>query len=200
MTPETMTRIFEPFFTTKAVGRGTGLGLATVYGIVKQSDGHIAVESEPGRGTTFRVYLPTAAGDEAAPVPIETSTPKGTETLLLVEDDVPLRTLAREILEHQGYVVLEGEDPEDAIRIATEHAGPLHLVITDVVMPKMNGRVLVQTLQERRVNAKVLYMSGYTDDAIVRHGVLEPGTSFLQKPFTPGSLVRKVRQVLDQAV
>ncbi len=199
MTPETLARIFEPFFTTKEVGRGTGLGLATAYGIVKQSNGHITVYSEPGHGTTFRVYLPNAEGDVAAAVAIETSAPSGTETVLLVEDDLNLRTLAREILQQQGYIVLEAEDAADALRIADQYAGSIHLVITDVVMPKMNGPTLARAIQEHRPDAKVLYMSGYTDDAIVRHGVLEPGTPFLQKPFTPGTLARKIRQVLDQA-
>jgi len=199
MNAETLARIFEPFFTTKEVGRGTGLGLATAYGIVKQSNGHITVYSEPGDGTTFRVYLPKAQGNVAATVAVEISTPSGTETVLLVEDDLDLRTLAHEILQQQGYIVLESEDAADAIRIADEYTGSIHLVITDVVMPKMNGRALARAIQEHRPDAKVLYMSGYTDDAIVRQGVLEPGTPFLQKPFTPGTLARKIRQVLDQA-
>jgi two-component system, cell cycle sensor histidine kinase and response regulator CckA len=199
MAAETLARLFEPFFTTKEVGRGTGLGLATAYGIVRQSNGHITVYSEPGHGTTFRVYLPKAEGNVAATVAVETSTPSGTETVLLVEDDLNLRTLAHAILQQQGYIVLEAEDAADAIRIADQYAGSVHLLITDVVMPKMNGPTMARAIQEHRPDAKVLYMSGYTDDAIVRHGVLEPGTPFLQKPFTPGTLVRKIRQVLDQA-
>ena len=199
MAPETVAQIFEPFFTTKEVGRGTGLGLATAYGIVKQSNGHITVYSEPGQGTTFRIYLPKAGGNVAAAVAVETSTPSGTETVLLVEDDLNLRKLADEILRQQGYIVLEAEDAPDAIRIADQYAGTIHLVITDVVMPKMNGRTLARVIQEHRPDAKVLYMSGYTDAAIVHHGVLEPGTPFLEKPFTPGTLARKIRQVLDQA-
>jgi CheY-like chemotaxis protein len=200
MAPETLARIFEPFFTTKEAGRGTGLGLATVYGIVKQSNGHISVDSEPGRGTTFRVYLPRreegVAG--AATATAETGTSTGTETVLLVEDDSDLRAVARELLLARGYAVLDSGDPEEAIRVADEYSGRIHLVITDVVMPKMNGRAMAGVLHERRPDARVLYTSGYTDDAIVRHGVLEPGIEFLQKPFTPGTLARKVRQVLDQ--
>jgi len=199
MAPETVAQIFEPFFTTKEVGRGTGLGLATAYGIVKQSNGHITVYSEPGHGTTFRIYLPKAGGDVAAAVAVETSTPSGTETVLLVEDDLNLRKLADELLRQQGYIVLEAEDAPDAIRIADQYSGTIHLVITDVVMPKMNGRTLARVIHEHRPDAKVLYMSGYTGDAIVHHGVLEPGTPFLEKPFTPGTLSRKIRQVLDQA-
>jgi PAS domain S-box-containing protein len=199
MPAETLARIFEPFFTTKEVGRGTGLGLATAYGIVKQSHGHITVYSEPGHGTTFRVYLPKAEGNVAATVAVETSTPSGTETVLLVEDDLNLRMLAHAILQQQGYSVLEADDAAAAIRIADQHTGSIHLVITDVVMPKMNGRAMARAIQERRPDAKVLYMSGYPDDAIVRDGVLEPGTPFLQKPFTPGTLARKIRQVLDQS-
>jgi len=198
MAAATLARIFEPFFTTKEVGRGTGLGLATAYGIVRQSNGHITVYSEPGHGTTFRVYLPKAEGNVAATVAVETTTPSGTETVLLVEDDLNLRTLAHAILQQQGYIVLEAEDAADAIRIADQYAGSVHLLITDVVMPKMNGPAMARAIQEHRPDAKVLYMSGYTDEAIVRHGVLEPGTPFLQKPFTPGTLVRKIRQVLDK--
>ena len=199
MAPDILARIFEPFFTTKDVGRGTGLGLATAYGIVKQSGGHITVYSEPGHGTTFRVYLPRADRSVATTVAVETSTPSGTETVLIVEDDLNLRTLAHEILLQQGYLVLEAEDARDAIRMADQYEGRIHLVITDVIMPKMNGRTLVRAIQEHRPDAKVLYMSGYTGDAIVHHGVLEPGTPFLEKPFTPGTLARKIRQVLDQA-
>jgi len=135
----------------------------------------------------------------AATAAVETSTPSGSETVLLVEDDVNVRMLAREILQQHGYIVLEAEDAPDAIRIAGQHTGRIHLVITDIVMPKMNGHAVVQAIREHRPDAKVLYMSGYTDDAIVRHGVLEPGTPFLQKPFTPGTLARKVRQALGQA-
>jgi PAS domain S-box-containing protein len=198
MPAETLARIFEPFFTTKEAGRGTGLGLATAYGIVKQSNGHITVYSEPGHGTTFRVYLPKAEDNVAATVAVETSTPSGTETVLLVEDDLDLRTLAHAILKQQGYSVLEAEDAAAAIRIADQYPGCIHLLITDVVMPKMNGPTMARAIREHRPDAKLLYMSGYTDEAIVRHGVLEPGTPFLQKPFTPGTLARKIRQVLDQ--
>jgi PAS domain S-box-containing protein len=194
----TQARIFEPFFTTKEVGKGTGLGLSTAYGIVKQSNGHVTVNSELRSGTIFRIYLPKTEGEAAAPVEAEReSSPRGSETVLLVEDDPDLRDLAREILETQGHTVLAAQDVEDALRIAEGHKGVIQLLITDVVMPQRSGRALADMVRRHRPNIRVLFMSGYTDDAIVHHGVLDPGTPFLSKPFTPGTLARKVREVLD---
>ena len=198
MTAEVQAHIFEPFFTTKEVGKGTGLGLATVYGIAKQSGGHITVYSEPGHGAVFKLYLPRVeegpgTAEPARPTEI---TRRGSETVLLVEDDEPLRTLAREILSIQGYTVLDATSPSEALRLADAHPGPIHLLLTDVVMPQMNGRQVADHLLAARPGLKVLFMSGYTDAAIVEHGVLEPGTHFLQKPFTPDGVSRKVREVL----
>jgi two-component system cell cycle sensor histidine kinase/response regulator CckA len=198
MTAEVQAHIFEPFFTTKEVGKGTGLGLATAYGIAKQSGGHITVHSEPGHGAAFKLYLPRV---EEAPGTAEPARPteitrRGSETVLLVEDDEPLRTLAREILSIQGYTVLDATSPSEALRLADVHPGPIHLLVTDVVMPQMNGRQVADHLLAARPGLKVLFMSGYTDAAIVEHGVLEPGTHFLQKPFTPDGLSRKVREAL----
>jgi PAS domain S-box-containing protein len=199
MDAQTQSHIFEPFFTTKGPGRGTGLGLATVYGVVKQSDGYISVYSELGHGTTFKVYLPRVdEEEESAPAPASAaSMPRGGETILLVEDEDGVRGLARAILEDLGYGVLEAPSPDAALRLIDRHSGPLHLVLTDVVMPGMNGRELVSRVACIRPDARVLYMSGYTDDAIVHHGVLKPGTAFLNKPFSPRDLARKVREVLD---
>ncbi len=199
MTAEIQARIFEPFFTTKEVGQGTGLGLATVYGILKQSGGHITVYSEVGHGTTFKLYLPRVEEKPAAPEregPAEVGRRGGSETVLLVEDDEALRTLAREILSIQGYTVLDATSPSEALRLAAAHPTPIHLLLTDVVMPQMNGRQVADHLLAAQPGVKVLFMSGYADAAIVQHGVLEPGTHFLQKPFTPDGLSRKVREVL----
>jgi PAS domain S-box-containing protein len=193
-------RIFEPFFTTKAVGKGTGLGLATAYGIVKQSGGHITVYSEPGSGTTLRIYLPRTETSESAPVAAEEAAARrGTEVVLVAEDDANLRALTRDILASEGYTVLESQDVEDALRIAERQDGTIHLLLTDVVMPHMSGRVLAEGVKRFRPDVTVLYMSGYTDNAIVHHGVLDPETALLQKPFTPAALARKVREVLDQS-
>jgi CheY-like chemotaxis protein len=211
MDAETRARLFEPFFTTKEQGKGTGLGLSTVYGTVKQSGGHISVESEPGRGSIFTVYLPrvakpAGAAPEArrpveapAPRPVgETRlTPGRGETILLVEDAQRVRAVVREILEMSGYPVLEARHGAEALEVSNQHAGPIHLLLTDVVMPQMSGRELAQRLATLRPDLKVLYMSGYTDDAIVRHGVLASGIAFLSKPFTPDALALKVREVLD---
>jgi two-component system, cell cycle sensor histidine kinase and response regulator CckA len=192
-------RIFEPFFTTKEPGKGTGLGLATVFGIVKQSGGSIELDSEPGQGTTFTVYLPRvdAAVDRMATVAAP-ALARGSETILLVEDDDDVRALARETLEGHGYAVIPAAAPAEALRLAGRHAGPIHLLVTDVVMPQLSGRGLAEQLTPDRRDLRVLYISGYTDDAIVRHGVLEEGTAFLQKPFPPYTLLVKVREVLDR--
>ena len=200
MDAATRSRIFEPFFTTKELGKGTGLGLATVFGIVKQSQGQIFVDSEPECGTTFRIYLP--AVNESASASRSHSDVKlpdrGDETILLVEDEPILRTLARHILEAKGYTILEAGHGEDALQLAEKHTAPLHLLVTDVVMPVMGGRELAERLGALRPGIKILYLSGYTDDAVVRQGILHAEAPFLQKPYTPTSLAQKVRTVLDQ--
>jgi PAS domain S-box-containing protein len=198
MTPETQQRLFEPFFTTKEVGHGTGLGLATVYGIVKQSNGYIEVESELGSGSVFKVYLPSVADPLAEP-PCETFAAPGggSETILLVEDAVPLRALARRVLQRAGYSLLEAADGEEAIHLADNYHGVIDAVVTDVVMPKKSGRELTEHLSKTLGRVKVLYISGYTDDAVIRHGVFEDSEAFLRKPFTPDSLLRALRALLD---
>ena len=201
MDAETLSHLFEPFFTTKEPGRGTGLGLATAYGIVKQSDGHIWVLSEPGHGTSVTIYLPRVEGlVHRAPAPVGGGAlPRGSETILLVEDEDSLRELAHEILGGLGYKVLEAGTGRAALELAERHPGPIDLLLTDVIMPGMSGRELAAELLASRPGARALYMSGYTDDAIIHHGVLEPGLAFLQKPFPLEALARKVREVLDQA-
>jgi len=198
MDKETLSRIFEPFFTTKEKGKGTGLGLSTVYGIVKQSGGYVFAQSELGQGTTFRIYLPRV---EEAAQPTDTVKPcssvmHGTETVLLVEDEESVRQLVKETLESRGYKVIEAENGEEALKISTTYTEPIHLLITDVVMPGISGRELAKQLSETHPQTRVLFLSGYTEDAIVHQGGFEPGTAFLQKPFTLQSLSRKVREVL----
>jgi CheY-like chemotaxis protein len=199
MDAQTQERIFEPFFTTKEVGKGTGLGLSTVYGIVKQSGGNIWVYSEVGRGTTFKIYLPCvdSPAEEFRLRTAETLAPLGTETVLLVEDEEMVREMTREILQESGYQVLEAKHGQDALRVAEQHHGPIHLMLSDVVMPQMSGRELAEQLSPVRREMKVLYMSGYTDDAIVHHGVLDEGMAFIEKPFTPHALAHKLREVLN---
>jgi CheY-like chemotaxis protein len=198
MDAETQARVFEPFYTTKEKGRGTGLGLSTVYGIVNQSGGYIWLYSEPGKGTTFKIYLPHVDAPTEDVIPRDaTSSLSGTETILLVEDDAMMRPLVEGILLRRGYRVLTAEHAEAALALAEQHVGPIHLLLTDVVMPGASGRELATRLAKTRPETGVLYMSGYTDDAIVRHGLLERGLNYLQKPFTPGILAQKLRQVLD---
>jgi two-component system cell cycle sensor histidine kinase/response regulator CckA len=199
MDRETQARIFEPFFTTKEIGKGTGLGLSTVFGIVQQCGGHLFVYSEPGQGTTFKVYLPQVdAAVDVLQARASPATLYGTETILLVEDEEQVRKIAQNILRRQGYRVIAAPHGEEALRLSAEHQGPIALLLTDVVMPKMSGPELAKRLMAARPETKVLCMSGYTDDSIVRHGVLESGVAFIQKPFTPSSLATKIREVLDQ--
>nr|WP_238603064.1 PAS domain-containing hybrid sensor histidine kinase/response regulator [Fimbriiglobus ruber] len=198
MPPDVKERIFEPFFTTKGVGTGTGLGLAVVMGIVKQSGGHVAVYSEVNRGTAFKLYFP-AVEDQAsrATARSDVGSVRGAETVLVVEDEDGVRTLVLLILQTHGYKVLAATDGKDALRVVERHQGAIDLLLTDVVMPGMGGREVAQTLQLRFPQMKVLYTSGYTDDAVVRHGILQEETAFLQKPYSLQSLANKVRQVLD---
>jgi two-component system cell cycle sensor histidine kinase/response regulator CckA len=200
MDEATADHVFEPFFTTKGAGKGTGLGLATVYGIVKQSGGDIWVYSEPGLGSTFTIYLPETTA-RLPRVPPSSGTPAespgGVETILLVEDDFAVRRLARAVLERGGYHVVEARNPREAVRVAEEFIGPVHLLLSDVIMPESEGLPLYERLREARPHLRVLYMSGYANEAVIRRGVLAAGMPFLQKPFTPGVLSRRVREVLD---
>ncbi len=197
ISPEVRRHLFEPFFTTKE--KGAGLGLATAYGIVKQFEGHIQVYSELGQGTTFKVYLPQVVEEETPRPAVDVvAWPQGTETVLVVEDNEMVRSLAGRVLRRQGYTLLEAGSGEEALRLAAQHSGPIHLLLTDVVMPQMSGRDLANRLCRERPGLRVLYMSGYTDNVIAHHGVLEPGTPLIQKPFTPQALAQKVRAVLDQ--
>jgi two-component system cell cycle sensor histidine kinase/response regulator CckA len=199
MDQATQARMFEPFFTTKEIGRGTGLGLATVFGVVQQSGGHITVDSEPGTGTTFKIRFPRFHGaaerPSSAPTPIGPA--RGHETILLVEDEPALRAAATNALQRHGYVVLEAANAGEALLVCEQHGAEIHLLVTDVVLPLMSGRKLAERLATLRPEIKVLFMSGYTDDAILLHNVLHCGVAFLQKPFTASSLSQKVREVID---
>ncbi|MBZ5696521.1 MAG: PAS domain S-box protein [Acidobacteriia bacterium] len=203
MDAETKARAFEPFFTTKEKGKGTGLGLSTVYGVVKQSGGYIDIYSSPGAGTTFKIYLPRV-GDEAIksekPSNGAASSFEGKETILLAEDETSLRTLTRTTLELCGYKVLEAKDGVEALEVSERHAGPIELLLTDIVMPGMGGRPLAQELTRRRPEIRVVYMSGYTGQAVGAQGPVEPGSDFLPKPFTREALTRKIREALDRRV
>jgi len=197
--PEVKAHLFEPFFTTKGIGKGTGLGLATVFGIVKQSGGDITVESEPGKGATFTVILPSQPGPRrrgGSSVSLR-AVPRGTETVLVVEDEDAVRRIVKTALESAGYRVIEARSGPEALEAARMHSGEIHLVVTDVVMPKMSGRELVERIVKDHPGVRILYMSGYMDDAVMRHGIVESGVAFLQKPFTRLVLARKVREVLD---
>jgi signal transduction histidine kinase len=201
MTEEVKARLFEAFFTTKPLGKGTGLGLATCQTIVQQSGGHIAVYSEIGLGTTFKVYFPRVQLplDAAAKSTQTGPPPRGTETLLIVEDEPAVRQLAQSVLEAQGYEVLSASNGRDGLRAARAHKGaPIRLVVTDVVMPQMGGKVMTEWFKTTNPALKILFTSGYTDDAIAHHGVLDAGVEFLSKPYTPAMLARKVREMLDQ--
>jgi CheY-like chemotaxis protein len=200
MDAATQARVFEPFFTTKEQGKGTGLGLATVYGLVKQSGGYIWVSSEPGQGTVFRVYLPpleAAAPPAVAGGPSETCA--GTETILVVEDDAAVRTLGTQVLRRLGYTVIEAPDGIEALRAIERHQGLIHLMVTDVMMPQMTGRELADRIRQGRPSMRVLFMSGHSDYAIVYRD-LAVGVAFLQKPFTPETLARKIRDILDEKI
>jgi two-component system, cell cycle sensor histidine kinase and response regulator CckA len=202
MDAPTLARIFEPFFTTKEVGKGTGLGLATVFGIVRQSGGSIEVESRPGDGTTFTIYFPRVEEDLSHPSPVApvAPPPQGTETILLVEDAHQLREMIREILEGAGYTVLAASDPEDALFMIATSEAPVRLVLTDVVMPRMSGPDLARSIRIAKPEVRVLFMSGYTNDAMGRHGVLAAGVQFIQKPFAADALLRKVREAIDETL
>ncbi len=200
MSAEVRAHVFEPFFTTKEVGKGTGLGLASVYGIVKQNGGRIEVESALGRGSVFTVHLPQMEPAER-PQPAEAARgpmSRGSETVLLAEDEDALRAFARFMLQQLGYTVIEARNGVEAERLVQRHAGPIHLLVTDVVMPEKGGRELADALRRRRPHLKVLYMSGHTDDVVLRHGVAEETAAFLQKPFTPAVLAGRVRELLDR--
>ncbi|MGH7230338.1 MAG: response regulator, partial [Nitrospiraceae bacterium] len=199
MDSETKARIFEPFFTTKTRGEGTGLGLATVYGIIRQSDGYIRVDSEVGHGSTFTIYLPKVSRVEQD---VKVDLPacmdcRGKETVLLVEDEPDVRSIVSDALQENGYSVLEARHGIEALVLGAQRNGQIHLLITDVVMPQMNGRELAEHLHLTHPEARVLYMSGYPDDPAIRHGILDAELAFLQKPFTSEALVRKVRAILD---
>jgi len=201
MDRKTQSQIFDPFFTTKGLGKGTGLGLATVYGIVKQSGGFIWVYSEKEKGTAFKIYLPRVQrGPRPDKLDPDAEAQRGCETILLAENSESLREMAREYMASLGYTVIEADSGEQALQRSKEYEGTIHLLLTDVVMPKMSGRELADRIIGNRPGIKILFTSGYTDDAIVRHGVLEPGIAFIQKPYRPKALARRVREVLDNAL
>jgi CheY-like chemotaxis protein len=200
MDRETQAHIFEPFYTTKEVGKGTGLGLATVYGAVKQNNGFINIYSEPGHGTTFSIYLPrdtTIKSSQSTVVGPAEPIPRGEETILMVEDDTAILNVASMMLEEQGYTVLKADTPSKAIELAREHHDEIHLLITDVIMPEMNGRDLAKNIITIYPHLKHLFMSGYTADVISHHGVLDESVHFIQKPFSLPKIAAKVREVLD---
>ncbi len=199
MTDEIKGHLFEPFFTTKAPGKGTGLGLSTVYGIVSQLGGFINVFSEPGQGSTFRIYFPrfTAGVEKLVETPRDENRPRGRETVLLVEDEDMVRTLVKEILQREGYTVLEAHDGTEAVHLCQQQVGPVHLLVTDVVMPHMSGRELAEKVLLLHPETRVLFMSGYTDNISLQSGILKKETSFIAKPFTPDLLASKVREVLQ---
>jgi CheY-like chemotaxis protein len=201
MSAAVQAHLFEPFFTTKAPGKGTGLGLSTVYGIVTQSGGSITVETAPGKGAAFVIVLPAANAAEEAVAPAAAArTPlRRSETVLLVEDEEQVRELAALALQRAGYHVVQAQHPQDAIELMARHTGPVHLILTDVVMPGMNGRVMVEKLVSRFPDARILFMSGYTDDALAPLGVAPADVAFLNKPFTPNELAERVREVLETA-
>jgi len=199
MDAQTQMRVFEPFFTTKEAGRGTGLGLAMVYGVVKQSGGSIWVYSEVGKGTTFNVYLPQSEGGaeklvQKSPQRVDL---RGSETVLLVEDDPAVRGLVRSMLEARGYTVISPESPDEAVSLCTNYSGSMDLLLTDMILPGTTGRLIAEQVGRLRPGIKVLYMSGYTDDTLIHAKGLEEGLAFLQKPFTVAMLAAKVREVLD---
>ena len=200
MPQETLTQIFEPFFTTKALGRGTGLGLATVYGIVKQNQGNIQVYSEEGVGTSFKIYLPysqpTPATSEWTPASYVIT--GGQETILLVEDDTQVRTLIQQVLQNLGYKILAAQNGPVALQLAANYNERIHLLLTDVVMRGMSGKTLAEELSRTRPDIKLLFMSGYTENTIAHHGDLNPGAAFMQKPLSPTIIARKVRELLDK--
>ena len=199
MDAETRRRIFEPFFTTKEPGKGTGLGLSTVYGIVRQTGGSITVYSEPGKGSTFRLYFPPAAehaGSGETPA-LAGGDFAGSETVLVVEDEPQVRALVKRCLAGRGYHVLEASHGGEALEVAAEHQGPIHLLLTDVVMPHLSGRELAERLRAVRPDVRLLFVSGHSDEAIQRHGMLAPDSAFLQKPVDPDVLMRMVREILD---
>jgi CheY-like chemotaxis protein len=199
MDADTVAHVFEPFFTTKPIGKGTGLGLSTVYGIVKQSGGGIRVESEPSRGTVFRIYLPATEDDRSRSNTHfrQSQVAGGEETILITEDEPDLRELTRIFLESYGYRVLSAGSAEQAVQVSDQFGEPIHLLLTDVIMPGISGRQLAEKILIKRPKTKILYMTGYTDDMVVQHKVLEPGVQLLQKPFSKAELALKVRATLD---